>query len=347
MRLLWIVNDYGKIENPIGCYAERIINIIESMNIGIDIIVETGSTTNFGKLRRWISPEMTVAILRAVHQLKYEKIDAIFVEYPFAEYNPAIVLAYGLLWRLSKAKNCMLILSIHEYFRTKLLRRIVTRFLSRHSDVLFVTDEATKNHLCNLAPKCFVRNIFCPISISWEEDEKKEYDRSFIYFGLINRSKAFEEMLLAFSRFNSDGKKHLSVYTSTEIGNINLPEGVDIYYARSDQELMRELKKATFCILPIKPEINVNNSSFIGAAQAGCTLIGHFSEKIGFSPFMIDVLDYSSDNFATALEKGSLLPEKDLENNTQLAVSYGKQFSADKTVLKILEAIQYDGAHLQ
>lgn len=331
MKALWVANDFGNISNPIGRYAKVLTDEMCRLDDDFEVTVVSASTDGFNKLQRCLSLRMTKALFQAARCVLNDKIQVVEVEYPFIEWSPCILPAYKALKWAARKRNCALVLSLHEYLRTKPGRQMVVRSLIRSSDALLVSDEETKRVLSELCENCYVRTVFSSIAPSWLPGETKEISREFVYFGVVNSSKAFQEMLDAFSVFNRDKKKTLSIYTSTDLHGMSLPEGVILYSGCPDQVVADALKRAAYCILPIRPEIGAFSSTFMGAAQAGCICIGHFPPAYLSNKFVVDVADYSRDRFAEGLNIAYKMSDDCLKENFVLACTYGTRFSIGET----------------
>lgn len=338
MKFAWIVNNYGSLKDTIGGYSRRVCETLERKE-NTQVRIHQGYTAEASGIQKILSFQMTSAIMRATRQVLKEHVDVVVIEYPFIEWNPCILIATYFLRLAAHLHNTTVVLSLHEFNRMGKLRKIVSKALMRNSDIVFVTDQTNFDLVKKVNSNCFLRSIPSPMTVVWNDGEMKEYNREFIYFGLINSSKAFKEMLSAFSRFNADGKKKLRVYSSTPVIEA-LPRGVEFYYERSDEELQRALKDATYCILPIKPEVTLGSASLKAATQAGCTLIGSFSDDVKDQRFVINVTSYRTESFAEGFERAYNLPLDRLIKNSASGYRYSLDFSFEKTAVEMLKAIE-------
>ena len=137
----------------------------------------------------------------------------------------------------------------------------------------------------------------------------------FIYFGLINSSKAFNEMLKGWSIFNKNGNYKLEILTASNI-TIETTNDVSIFKNLPDSEIAKHLTAAKYSILPIKPCVYINNSSFITSAQFGCICIGHFDSKMLNEKFIVNIDEYNPISFSNGL-KAAVLKNEELMNDAK------------------------------
>ena len=338
MNCIWICNNYGSIKDAIGRYSFRLVETINNEYKDINVKVFSGSTVDKSKFQRIYSMEMTKAFFHAIDEIKNGDIDFVFVEYPFVEWNPFIIYCIKKLSKVAKLYNCKIILSIHEYKRSRFIRKKLVEILAKYSDVAFVTDYANKFFLEKII-KCHIRSIPSILPTQQIDISKKIYDKSFIYVGIVNKSKAFYEMLQAFTKFNFDGKKRLSIYTSSDISFPNV-KGIEIIKSASDEKLVEAFVRATFCILPSVPDISLCNSTLKVAAIAGCTIIGKFSEElVSQCNFIVNSPSYSEDVFCNSLQKAYELDLSVLRENSFNGSLFGKEYSFSKTAREIIDVL--------
>lgn len=331
MKILSITNNYGYIEDGIGYYSKRIVDEIKKDNIDFEIL--TDKTVGFSKAKRILSLRMAKCFSKAKKRIKEEKIDKIIIEYPFVEENPIIMSKIKSLHRKCKKNNVELILSLHEYLRVAKLKRFYIRSICKHVDKVMVTDENNLNALVKYNKNIFIRHI--PVGIIWDFDnDYKKQSNKFVYFGLINKAKAFNEMIDAWKDFNKDKSFFLEILTASKIDDID-DDTIKIFKGLSDEEIASHMSDAAYSILPIKPEIYLNNSSFLTSAQAGCVCIGIFSDRISNNSFMVNLNSYDKDEFVNGLKKAIDLLGKQSFDEAQ---KFGSSFTM-KNVAKEIEEI--------
>lgn len=281
-------------------------------------------------LKKVTSLEMTNEILNYIKNnknKKKEKIDFI-VEYPFMDWNPITLLA--LIYLKKNFKNSKMIVSIHEYYRVNILRRKAIDFLISIADGYIITDS---NLYQKINGQKILRSI--PSNILKESSIKKiERDsKSYCYFGLINKSKAFNEMIEAWKEFNKDKIYKLNIYTASDINIENIEKyNIQIFKDLDNKELSKELQKNSFMILPIVPNIDSNNGTLKAAATHGCIPIGIFSSNMNSLGVNIKDQKYTIENIKEALENSLNLNKKD--ENLKLK-EYSETFSFEKNARDI------------
>ena len=339
MKCLWISNNYGSIKDAIGRHAWKLIKTIRENYNDIHVNVFYGNTAEKTK-KQWIySMTMTRVINGAKKEIKKYDYDIVCIEYPFVEWNPMIIPAYFSLCRQARKRHTKISLSIHEYLRSNKIRKMVIRCMLKKSDFAFVTDSANMKEIKHLS-KCYYRSIPSPLSIGIFDVESKIIDRSFIYVGLVNSSKAFYEMIEAFELFSKDTDSRLDVYTSSEI-NVCDSSNIVVHRNEPDDVIESAFKKATYCILPSIPDITLCNGTLKIAAQAGCTLIGKFSDSIyNDCPFGINVNDYNIEEFTKGLRKAYELREETLRENAKAGVLFGKNYSFEITADEMIKVFK-------
>ena len=338
MNCIWICNNYGSIKDAIGRYTFRLIETINSEYKNINVKVFSGSTAEKSKLQRIYSMEMAHAFFYAIDEIKIRRVDFVCIEYPFIEWNPFILYCMIKLSKVCRLHNCKIVLSIHEYKRSRFIRKKLIEILAKYSDVAFVTDYTNKVYLERII-KCYVRSIPSILPTKQIDISKKNYDKTFIYVWLVNKSKAFYEMLQAFVKFNFDGKKRLFVYTSSDV-TFTQSNGIQIIRGASDDKLVEAFVSATFCILPSIPDISLCNSTLKVAAIAGCTIIGKFSDDLlSQCNFIVNSQSYSVDDICKSLQNAYDLDVSVLRNNAVLGSFWGKDYSFSKTANEIIDVL--------
>ena len=321
----------------IGKYA-RVICEEFNRRIGIDAILISGNTVGFSKIRKIVSNEMFKAFRMAEQIISTRHIDLVVVEYPFSEYNPIIILAYKKLKNVCKTNGCKLALSIHEYDRVNILRRMVVRYFATNADFVYVTESHYITSLKHLNHNIFLRMLpnFMPLFDKKKDLSKK---RSFVYFGLINKSKAFFEMINAWDEFNINSEYNLSIVTASDIDFVEHEhKNILIYRDLNDEDVADILWSSTFSIVPIKPEIGFNNSTFVSTIQCGCIPIGKFSDDLKQKKFIINLLSYDICEIKKTFENAISLSDFQVMEKSNEALKFGKQFTVENTVDMMLDA---------
>lgn len=340
MRIVIICTNYSSNKDGIGHYAYNLSKELEKINeIEVDII--SGNTENFDKISKIKSKVMIESINNFVkNNIRNIDTDTYFlIEYPFLEWNPLVLSSLLKLRKLCKNNGTKVILSIHEYKRVAKLRRVFTDTLISISDYIMVSDIETYKILKKKKKPILIRDI--PSNIPITEKKEKEKDL-FCYFGLINKSKSFNEMINAWKLFNKDRKYKLNIYSSTDI-DINEMEKFNIRYFKNleDEELSKELWKCKYCVLPIKPSIDLNNGSLKAVAQHECLPIGIFSNNslldIGIN---IKEKFYTAENIEVALNKAVNLNDNEYNLKLDKLAKFGDKYSFKNTAQMIINFIK-------
>ena len=340
-KILLICNNYDSTRDGLGKYTKIMKEELQKFSDVEDVFVETGYTDDSNKIKMLFSIEMSKAIHRAIKKIKQININYIIVEYPFQEYNPLIILQYKLLASVCKRYKVILAISIHEYVRAKKLRKLVIDFMVRNSDITFVTDKITKKALNKKAKTIFYRDMIGTVFPN-KEICPSEKDGSFIYFGLVNRSKAFNEMLKAWNEFNKDNKYHLKIITSSDISDYTSEKlnNIKVFYNLSEEKVAEHFSSSTYAIVPIIPEITTANGTFKVAALFGCICIGHFSKTLSNLDFIIDIDNYDLVAFKNGLIKAVNLSSENKIALIKSATSFGNKYSKSNTAKQVIEVFR-------
>ena len=336
MKIVLICTNYGSFKDGIGHYSYNLINEIKK-KYSISIKYITGNTIGLDGIKKIKSKVMIRAIDEFLKkESNIDKETFFIIEYPFLEWNPLVILSIIKLRKKCIKNNAKIILSIHEYMRISSLRRYFTNLLIYLSDAIMVTDQHTLNEVKKFKKPVLVRPI--PSNILKVCDSKKE-ENTFCFFGLINKSKSFNEMIKAWKNFNKENKYRLNIYTSSEI-SIDKYANINIYKNLDDKTLSKELSKCKYAILPINPSIALNNGTLKAVAQHGCLPIGIFGEKkledIGVA---ISDSKYSIKNIEQSLYKAIKLDVREYNKKLEGLLNFGEQFSFSNNAKIIIEFI--------
>ncbi|MGL5965269.1 MAG: hypothetical protein ACRCZ2_12865 [Fusobacteriaceae bacterium] len=306
MKITFICTNYNSIKCGIGMFTHNLKSELEKLS-DVQVDVVNKNTFHLKGIKKIISFEMTKEIIKYIKENRLRKDEEInfVVEYPFMDWNPITLLA--LIYLKHSFKNCKLILSIHEYYRVNVLRRKAVDLLIKVADGYVITDEKLYNKIdCKRKIKRSIPSNIVRVGKNIEKS-KKDY----CYFGLINKSKAFLEMIEAWKLFNKDGKYNLNIYTASEVVIEDVEKYcIKIFKDLDNKELSKELEKNSFMILPIIPNIDSNNGTLKAAAEHGCIPIGIFSENMKGLGVDIPFQNYSVENMKAALEKTLTLDKK-------------------------------------
>lgn len=297
-----------------------------------------GSTIGFSKPQMVFSKVMSSVFSKVEKRVSDEHFDYVIIEYPFAEYNPTIIFSYHKLKEICHKHGVKLLLSMHEYDRVNILRREVVKNFIKNSDAVYVSEPYYLDKLKLLNSQLFLRTIPNHVPVVKREKHGKN---GFVYFGLINHSKAFQEMLDAWDVFNKEGKYNLSILTATDaFVDLSKHQNVELFQDLPDKEASDRMWGSDYSIVPVVPSIGFNNSSFISTIQCGCIPIGHFNQSLINEPFVINTEDYSSYKLSEALNRAVSLRLKEKSNMQDQAFEFGKKFTIESTVTMMLDGMK-------
>ncbi|MGF6906981.1 hypothetical protein [Fusobacterium sp. PH5-44] len=339
MNILSLCGNYNSLKDGIGRYGKIFNDVLAKDENSVDrVFVATGYTDELTKKQLLFSLEMSKAIKKAIAIIKMEKIDILIIEYPFMEHNPLILFFFLYLKLICNKKKIMIILSLHEYLRAKKLRKILIKILIKISDKVIVSDEETKSSLLKYSKNIFIRDIPCMIELP------KEYNKvsngEFVYFGLVNNSKAFYPMINAWKKFNIGMKYVLNVITSSDINiSDNNRYGINILQNLDEIQIAEYMKSANYCILPILPEVNYNNSTFKTASMFGCISVGKFADDFKNLKFIVDIPSYEEEELIKGLNRVIQFNENEKMLKFDLSKNFGKKFTMKNAVIQTIKII--------
>lgn len=330
MKIATIVNNYGMSYDGVGAYV-KVITSNYSNNLSVDIFSSNcrGSDSVF---KKFFSFGMSNEIRKVAKQTS--SYDAVIIDYPFVEWNPFIIVVYHQLIKKAKFSGTKVIASIHEYNRVNQLRKKVIEFFVKRADLTLVCNEELKDSLLPFSNNIKIRDI--PTNISSSEISKDFSCDKYVFFGLINGSKAFDEMLLGWDEFNKERLYHLDIITSTQIEiDTTKHNNVSITYNADDNQIMEIMESCAFCILPIIPEIDSKNATFKTASIAKCISIGKFCKDYSQFEFVLNMESYKPENFITILRKSRDLQRKEIIQKRRSAYKFGQFFLPSNVAMKI------------
>ncbi len=328
-----ICNNYGQSNDGIGAYSKAVY----SYNFEL-IQVDTFSAmcdTGGGAFKKAFNMGMTRSILQLMRKLKAEiDYEAIIIEYPFAEWNPLIIFAFSMLHRIACKKQIKIIASIHEYRRVNLLRKKIIEYICSISDAICVTDQDMENALSSICSRTFIRDIPTNLYSENINIECKNNDE-FVYFGLVSKTKAFEELLEGWDTFNREGQYHLNVYSATKLEDMDRHVGVRYYYNATADQILTAMGKSGFCFVPIKPCVDYKNATFKTSCLTGCICIGKFDDDFKNLPFVIDMDSYEPADFVDALKRSRDYNSEKTNEMQKIAFEYGKKYIPGNASMKL------------
>lgn len=338
LKILSISNNYGSKTDGIGKFASIIgKNMIKDERVDC-FDYETGYTNDNSIVRKILSMEMTKAINRAVKDVWSKRYDCVIVEYPFQEYNPLIIPFYRKLSRVCEAKACKLILSLHEYTRASNGRKKVIDILMKYSDKILVSNDETKKAIALKANEVGIRMISSNIYPVKPIDIKAKKS-NFVYFGLVNKSKAFDEMIHAWQCFEKSEETKLIIITSSNVDSYKFPQDVEVIQDADDVVVSDIMSECKYAIIPVVPEVSEINTTFKTAALCGCICIGKFCTSYAGLDFVMNLSGYDVKAISNAMRECLEMSEEDVCKKNEIALDYAKAFGVEKTVEQIVSNI--------
>lgn len=326
MKIALVANNIEGNYDGIGKHARLLSDSLKKQNV--DVSIFWGKTWNKSKYALLISMEMSKAYLRLCKQIQKEKFDFILVEYPFHEHNPFVLLTHILLYVITRFRRTKIALSLHEFDRVSPFRKVIIIGLILFSDVCFFTESKYINKFKLLNKHSFIRQI--PSHINRPNGEKN-YDRKrYCFLGLLNKSKAFQEMLDAWVLFNKHKECRLDIITSSQNCDISKYKcyGVCLHQNISDKDVAEIMFNSAFSVIPIMPYVDIINGSFMAATKCGCIPIGVFSKKSNFS-FGIHAKSYDLQDFLDAFVSSEKMTDDEISEKSNNASRFGLRYSFD------------------
>ena len=198
--------------------------------------------------------------------------------------------------------------------------------MAKYCDVILVTSENIKEFFEKTKPT-FIRPIPSNIEIG---DFKKQYNKQFVYFGLINKSKAFDEMIKGWKLFkngDNNGSKLLIVTSS----KVNMLEeelkkyNIELLIGADNADVASKLIESSFAVLPIIPSIGPGNGSCWSSLEAGNIPVGIFGSDNSFSEVKyIGLENYEPNSFAKAFYNCSTIDEATFYKYSSINERIGK-----------------------
>lgn len=323
-----VCNNFGESYDGIGSYS-RIIYEIDYKDIQTTIYSGL-CRADKGKLHKLTSLGMTNAFIKLMRDIRRNKgqiYDAVVIEYPFMEWNPLVYISLFALSMMGSKYGFKIITSVHEYSRVNHFRKRIIEYLCSISDSIFVTNKEMQSELERYCSKSFIRDIPTNIyadNLSYDGNKDK---RQYVYFGLVGKTKAFDEMLDGWSMFNRSGKYTLHILSGTKLEGMDKYEGVNYIYNCSEEEILHLMSKSVFCVVPIRPYVDGKNATFKTGCLGGCISIGKFGEEYSELKFVINMDNYSADEFRRQFARTQEIDDVKLKEMQKNAYDFGSRFT--------------------
>lgn len=330
MKVIFVCTNYNSINCGIGMFTYNLAEELKK-NKNLEIEILNTNMKNNLSLKSLFSIKVGKNIFKFINNNKKERKYYFIIEYPFMDWG--IFTIFSLFYLKLKFRKSEFILSLHEYERVNILRKIIIQILFKLSDKFIFTDEKLikKNRKPSL-----LRAI--PSNISKENISVLRENKNYCYFGLINKSKAFKEMIDAWKIFNKSRIYNLNIYTASDLKLDDIKNyNINIFKGLSNREISTELQKNRYMILPIKPNIGLNNGTLKAAALHECIPIGTFDYNLDLIGININDENYSLNNFVNGLNKSL---ELDREFFSQKCNKFIKKFTFKKNAQEIYEFLK-------
>lgn len=334
LRILEIANNYSQKTDGIGKYASIIVNKLREDKRFSRVDYVSGFTNDNSKIDKITSFAMTNTINRGIKAVRRNGYDYVMMEYPFQEYNPLIIPTYKHLHRVCKKNNTKLVLSLHEYLRASEGRKKVIDILLSESDMVFVSNSETKEAIIAKNNGVHIRmmpsNIYPKTKLDADDMEE-----DFVYFGLVNKSKAFQEMLDGWNKCNKKNSK-LYVITSSDLSGHKIPKGVKIIQNAEDDVVAEVMSKCKYSVIPVIPEISEINATYKTATLCGCICIGKYCKELEKEKHIVELESLDEKSFADSFEYCINMSDSEKKKMISCAYECASRYSIDRTIEDIV-----------
>lgn len=331
MKIILICNNFGKNYDGIGAYAQKVYNALNKV-ASVNVITAFCKPTE--KIKRIFALGMTIAVFKAFKNMLVNQYDKVIIEYPFVEWNPLFCISLIFLKLSSICSKTRIVVTIHEFKRSNILRKAVIVYLAFLADALLVTEKENLVLLQKINVNSLKINI--PSNVDIVVDTTIEREKSFVYFGIVNKAKAFDEMIKAWDEFNSDCKYKLYCITSSNLENMESHKNIKYIHNAADNVISEIMGRCLFSILPIRPFVDEKNATFKTSCSAGCVTIGSFCDEYKNLSFIINIDNYQKEKFLYAFKECINMEENILKEKSLKAMEFGKIYSMQNNVNQYL-----------
>ncbi len=335
--IAYVCNNYAKTYDGIGDYAQKIYPRLQRA-LGERLQLYTFLCPKTNIVKRIFEGQTYATFKRLYKDVQAGAIRTVIIEYPFVAVNPRFL---SLVKKMKTRYGVNIVLSLHEYSRVARFRQKIIEKLVGYSDIVLVTQDCDKHPLQTLFPvkKFYLRGI--PSNIEGECLPCAD-KRGYVYFGLVNSAKAFEEMIGAWKRVQAQLQEDLYVVTSTPLDATDWEKyRIRYLYDRSGGEVAEIFTKTKFCILPIKPFVAENNTTLKTALQFSNVVIGKFAPEMqGLGG--VEIQEYTISGIADALLESAGLEWETVLSMMQTNYNRGSGYGIDATVAVYVQTLQND-----
>lgn len=338
----FVCTNYGSNKDGIGHYTQKIVD--ELKNNSFNVKVYSSITYDLSKKQLVFSLRMSKELLRLKKNLhKNSNENFIIIEYPFVEYNPLFLVILFFI-KIQKSSKTKIVISLHEYSRTKLLRKTFIKSLVPLSDVILCTKDEDIKPFVN--KKIIFKKRIIPANIEPKSRKKRETPTQLnvCFFGIINfETKEIKNMLKGWELFlNNSSKKNITFHfiTSTYNKNIDENKSLKYHYNLEDNLVSNLLHKMQFMLLPLKPKISLNNGSLSVSCVHECVPVGVFDDEYFDENFGVRMKCYSEEEFENIFKLINNMDINLMKKKSKKAFEYGKQKSVANCAKTYSELIE-------
>ncbi|MCK0123161.1 hypothetical protein MWU76_01985 [Gelidibacter sp. F2691] len=339
----FVCTNYGSTKDGIGHYTSKIVQELGKES-DFKITIYSATTHHLSKLQLLVSMRMSLELLRLKKELikSNQRLEHhyIILEYPFVEYNPLFLLVLCAI-KADRNFTGKIVISLHEYSRTKRLRKLFIKLLLPFSDIVLYTkheDIEPFNHKNIIFKKRII-----PANIEPSHRKTIEPTRviNICFFGIINyETKAIENMILGWELYLNQVAENrivLHIISSSFDAKIKDNKGLNYHFELDDEEVSKLLHKMQFMILPLKPKISANNGSLAVGCIHECLPVGIFDDQYFKGNFGLKMKSYAPEEFVKTFEKINSIDVNTLTEISEMAYQHGKKMSINNSAKSYLE----------
>lgn len=331
INFYFVCTNYASSRDGIGHYTSKIVNELKK-NSSLQVSVYSKNTYHLSKIKLFFSLKMTKEIIKLTRVIdKKSGNNYIVLEYPFVEYNPSVLLAL-LILKKKKKDTDKIVISLHEYSRTKKIRKLFIKALLPVSDiVLYTKDDDIKPFI---KQNITFKKRIIPANIQPKKEIKTTFAINNIlnigFFGIINfKTKEIYNMIKSWEVYKKNTKSKTQFHFISSSYNKDLANNqfIKYYHNLSDTDVSKLLLKINFLILPLKPKISINNGSLSAGCIHKCIPVGVFDSKYFDEDFGLRMKNYSVEEFDKVYSLIHGLNFAEIEKKSNLAYEYGNKKS--------------------
>lgn len=345
-HLHFVCTNYGSTKDGIGHYTSKIVNELK-MNSSLKITTYTAETYHMSKLKLFISMRTTFELLKLKRDFRrnsYQKSECnyIILEYPFVEYNPLFLLVLIAI-KVDRRFTGKIVVSLHEYSRTKLLRQMFIKLLMPLSDIVLYTRVEDVKPFINKNIIFKKRIIPANIEPSHRKPIATTTEIHICFFGIINyETKEIEKMIQGWELYLNQSLENRIVFhiiSSSLSTEIKENKRLNYHFDLDDNKVSKLLHKMQFMILPLKPKISANNGSLAVCCIHETLPVGVFDDTYFKQSIGLKMKNYDTEEFARIYETINNLDLSKLTQMSDLAYQYGKKMSIKNSAKSYLEVL--------